>query len=163
MILFALLACPPSEPTAPSVPPPAHEIGVHAEKAPAVHTEMTEAQARPRMYNFWATWCGPCVAELPRIATFASKHPEIEVVLVNTEFRSQRPAVEKFVAEHELTGLRTLMIDDVDPDLALPAIMGDWPDAVPVSVFVRADGKRGKMFVGAVYEADLAAGLTSVR
>lgn len=163
MILwFILSACGPSAPTTPAVEP-GLEVGVHAAKAPAIHAEMTSVQARPRLYNFWATWCGPCVAELPRIATFARAHPELQVVLVNTEFRTQRPAVEKFVADNGLADLRTLMIDDVDPDLALPAILGDWPDAVPVSLFVRADGKRGRMFVGAVYDGDLATGLASVQ
>ncbi len=161
-LLLTLFACGSPTPV-PAAVDASEEVGVHTEKAPAIHTEMKSPHARPRLYNFWATWCGPCVAELPRIAEFARANPDVQVVLVNTEFRAQRPVVERFVRDNGLADLRTLMIDDVDPDLALPAIMGDWPDVVPVSVFVRADGERGRMFVGAVGERDLAAGLASVR
>ena len=47
-----------------------------------------------RLLNFWATWCKPCVAELPYFIEFAQENENVELILVNLDMPSQ---VEKLV------------------------------------------------------------------
>lgn len=37
--------------------------------------------------NFWATWCGPCQAEIPELNAFAAEHPDVTVIGVSTDER----------------------------------------------------------------------------
>lgn len=41
---------------------------------------LAELKGRRVVLNFWATWCAPCLAELPMLKAFAAAHPELTVV-----------------------------------------------------------------------------------
>ncbi len=126
----------------------------------ALKAMLAAPSAKPRLYNFWATWCGPCVAELPALTAFAKDHPEIDVVLVNVDMASIRESkVAPFLVKRGVTGVTSLQLDTADPAGELPKILADWPDTIPVSLFVKPDGTRAKQFNGAVRAEDLQIGL----
>ena len=41
---------------------------------------LAEYQGRPVVLNYWATWCVPCIQEIPEIAEFQRAHPEVVVI-----------------------------------------------------------------------------------
>ena len=43
---------------------------------------LSEGEGRVRIVNFWATWCGGCIHELPYFDEFAKAYPEVEIVAV---------------------------------------------------------------------------------
>ena len=64
--------------------------------------------------DFWATWCGPCLAELPEYVAFAERNRARGVEVVGVVFDSGEPKeVQDFVREHRLTYRQLLGTDDV--------------------------------------------------
>ena len=51
------------------------------------------------LVNYWADWCPPCIKEIPEIAAFANKYPEVKVFAFNfdrLEAEDLRPEIKKF-------------------------------------------------------------------
>jgi thiol-disulfide isomerase/thioredoxin len=51
---------------------------------------------KPLIINFWATWCGPCLREIPMLKALQTERPDLQIVGIAID---RREAVEKFAAE----------------------------------------------------------------
>ena len=99
----------------------------------------------PVLVNLWATWCAPCVKELPTLDKLAQSHAvdgQLGVVAVSQDSGPQ-PSVAAF--------LKKLNVNDLgayhDPEMALSSALG--PDVVlPTSILIGADGREVWRYVG---------------
>lgn len=110
----------------------------------------------PRWINVWATWCPPCVEELPLIKKLEAglQQGGSPVALTLLSVDTSGEAVTKFAAAHpEVTGsLRLSELDALEPWLV--SIGLDKGATLPVHVFVSATGHVTCARTGAVSEAD---------
>jgi thiol-disulfide isomerase/thioredoxin len=53
------------------------------------------------LLNFWASWCGPCVEEIPSLEELQRRMPGVTVVAVSTD--EDRQAYQRFLTEHHIT------------------------------------------------------------
>ncbi len=87
--------------------------------------------------NFWATWCGPCVAELPefnRIDSAFSKQP-IKVLLVSLDFPEAWPVkLQEFLHKKQIRP-EVLWLDESDANAFIPKISSTWSGAIPATLF----------------------------
>lgn len=60
---------------------------------------LDDERGHPVLLTFWASWCGPCRAELPALATWSVDHPDVKVVAVNVD-REKAPAERFLEAVH---------------------------------------------------------------
>ncbi len=64
--------------------------------------------------DFWATWCGPCLTELPEYVTFADRNRARGVEVIGVVFDSGEPKeIQDFVREHRVTYRQLLGNDDM--------------------------------------------------
>ncbi len=93
--------------------------------------------------NFWATWCKPCVKELPEFEKFkdANKGKSIKVILVSADLKSKlETGVIPFVKSHQLSGEIYLLNEA--PSSYNERISPEWSGAFPATLMVKAGRKK---------------------
>ncbi|HEY3777284.1 MAG TPA: TlpA disulfide reductase family protein [Rhizomicrobium sp.] len=102
------------------------------------------------LLNLWATWCGPCVQELPALARLAHALPGLTVVAVS-EGQDSAPATSAFLKAHGAGALATYR----DSDHAFLAAMGAF--GLPLSALIGPDGRERARAIGPAHWDDPAA------
>jgi len=67
---------------------------------------LSDYRGRIVILNFWATWCAPCLEELPTLVDLARQDPQITVLAVSTD--DDAGAYANFRAEHPMPGIVTI-------------------------------------------------------
>ncbi len=97
------------------------------------HHILSEFKGHYVLLNLWATWCGPCVKELPALARLKANVPGLQVVAVNVG-RSTPAETAKFLAGHQAAALSVYN----DTDVALVRAFKAY--GLPLSVLIDPAG-----------------------
>lgn len=111
---------------------------------------MSAHRGQPLLINFWATWCPPCVKELPELDRFAASHRG-RVRVVGLAIDRQAP-VQEFLARHPVRfdiGLAA------QAGTELGRSLGNHAGVLPFTVLLDADGKVVQRKVGASHYDEL--------
>ncbi len=114
--------------------------------------------------NFWATWCGPCVKELPyfEVLEAANQGTKFKVLLVSLDFVTQLESkVIPFVEKKKLISEVALMDED-RPNEWIPRVSEKWSGALPATLFVNTQKKTRHFHEGSFEEGDLEKLLTEI-
>ena len=97
------------------------------------------------MVNFWATWCKPCIKELPDFEKINEQYAsqKVKVILVSLDFPGQMesrliPFVEKRQIKSEV-----ILLDDPDANGWIPKVDQEWSGAIPATLLYN---KRERKF-----------------
>jgi len=83
--------------------------------------------------NFWATWCQPCVEELPYFERLAAE-TDAQVIMVSLDFkRDVRTKLKAFVENRPLN-LPVVALTDAKYDRWIDRVNPDWGGAIPVTI-----------------------------
>jgi thiol-disulfide isomerase/thioredoxin len=127
---------------------------VVATDAAGVMTAVRRPGARAVLVNVWATWCDPCVEELPDILKFYNEHRArgLRLVLVSADSRDDTETVARFLAERGVQFTTYLKTGD---DMAfIDGLDRRWDGTLPTSLLFDGSGQRRRLWQGPVtYDA----------
>lgn len=110
-----------------------------------------------QVINFWATWCGPCVKELPLFEKLAAeKRSDVKVSLVSMDLDldPNPEKVYKFITRKNLQA-EVLLLDEQDPDSWISKIEKEWSGSLPATIIINQKTGQRKFFGKEVHEGDL--------
>ncbi len=104
--------------------------------------------------NFWATWCAPCLKEIPDLAEFDASRDDVE--LIGLAYEEIEPDdMLAFIAKHKIV-YPIAIIDTYQP----PADF-DTPRGLPMTYLIDPAGAVAKRFLGPITSAELASAIAA--
>lgn len=131
----------------------APEERVEVIKIDGLQKLLKEDQHNIHVINFWATWCKPCVAEMPQFIALAENHPEVSVSLVSLDYlENLESKVLPFLVKREIN-LRVLLMDEIDYNLWIDMVDPSWSGAIPATLIIEPSTGK-KIFLEKEFEND---------
>jgi thiol-disulfide isomerase/thioredoxin len=94
--------------------------------------------------NFWATWCAPCIKELPHFEKLGAdfKSEKLAVLLVSVDFKSKlNSAVVPFVKRKNLIN-QVFLLNESNPQEYIDRIDKGWSGSIPATLFIKGDKRK---------------------
>lgn len=105
---------------------------------------LAQWKGKPMLVNFWATWCAPCVKEMPELDDLHKRHPGVQFLGLAVDTPAN---VVKFVTKVPVS--YTVLVTGPG-SIDLMRKLGNGPGALPFTVLLDANGRIKKQILGAV-------------
>jgi thiol-disulfide isomerase/thioredoxin len=126
-----------------ALPSQAQQVAVI--KLPELQKRLSRQNDTTYVVNFWATWCAPCVKELPHFDQLSTTYAKqkVKVLLVSMDYASQLDKkVKPFVQKHGLKS-EVVLLNEPDPNSWMDKVDPKWTGALPFTIIVnKAHNKR---------------------
>ena len=116
--------------------------------------DLAEQRGKWVVVNYWATWCGPCLKEMPELSALDAMREHVEVI--GLAYEEIEPAdLRAFLEKHPVV-YPVAIIDVYDPpkDFATPR-------GLPMTYLIAPDGKVAKQFLGPVTASEVEAAIAA--
>jgi thiol-disulfide isomerase/thioredoxin len=147
-VLFALLMI---------IRPLAAAQDINYLKIPELEKILNNSDNKVYVINFWATWCAPCVSEIPGFEEVSKGYDKKKVrfVMVSLDFPSQ---IEKqlipFLKKNKIT-LDVFVMTDLDYNAWIDKVDPSWQGDIPATLFINNQKKTRLFHSGVVTGPDL--------
>jgi len=119
--------------------------------------KMADTSTVPLIINFWATWCQPCVHELPwfQKAVNAYKNKNVKLLLVSLDFPDDYPkVVADFIKKNKYTA-EVVWLNETDANYFCAKVDRTWEGTIPVTLMVNNSKHYRQFFNQQLPEARL--------
>ncbi|GHE55376.1 hypothetical protein GCM10011340_07660 [Roseivirga thermotolerans] len=125
LLLWSALACSPQG-----------EQRLEVVKFDALDELINRDSEQLEVINFWATWCKPCIKELPYFEELHSENESVHVTLVSLDFADEfEKKVVPFVDSRGLSA-DVLLLDEIDYNAWIDRVDPSWSGAIPATLLI---------------------------
>jgi thiol-disulfide isomerase/thioredoxin len=114
-----------------------HLVSISQEIKPMKLDELAQfiqSRTRPTVFNFWATWCGPCVQEMPWFNKIVNDNKDVDMVFVSVDDNRAYPGkIQSFINAKNIEGT-LIWLDEPSPDIS--SLVPRWSGMIPTTIFV---------------------------
>lgn len=105
--------------------------------------------------NFWATWCKPCVEEMPYFEAANQKFgtQKVKLIFVSLNAVKEKAAVEKFAAKNKIAA-EVVLLDAGNPNVWINQLEPEWTGSIPATLFYK-NGKKVLFHEGELNQTQL--------
>ncbi|HJS54917.1 MAG TPA: TlpA disulfide reductase family protein [Chitinophagaceae bacterium] len=92
----------------------------------------------PVVVNFWATYCVPCIKEIPYFQEVIKKYEDsgVKLLLVSLDFKESYPDKISSFADKRKFDSPIVWLDETNADYFCPKIDSDWSGVMPATLFI---------------------------
>ena len=120
-------------------------MGQEVKKLKIGELEKLIAESRtPLIVNFWATFCKPCIEEIPYFEKLVEKYKQegLSLLLVSLDMRDDYPKIRPFASKRKFSS-RIVWLDESNADYFCPRIDEKWSGGIPATLLIyNKTGKR---------------------
>lgn len=113
-------------------------------KIDQLNERIKKGQDSTYVVNFWATWCAPCIKELPHFEKLGADHKseKLAVLLVSLDFKSKLASnVVSFVKRKNLKN-EVFLLNESSPQEFIDRIDPSWSGSIPATLFIKGDKRK---------------------
>lgn len=98
--------------------------------------------------NFWATWCKPCVAELPDFEKINTEYKtqKVKVLLVSMDFKEDIAKKLKPFIQKNNTVSEVVLLDELNGNEFIDKVSKQWGGAIPATLFTKNNNTVNEFF-----------------
>ncbi|MDO7849744.1 TlpA disulfide reductase family protein [Hymenobacter sp. M29] len=140
---------------------PAFAQNVAVIKFPELQKRLARPTDTTYVVNFWATWCAPCIKELPAFEQLraANAGKKVKVLLVSMDYASQLDKkVKPFVKQRGLKS-EVVLLNEPDPNSWMDKLDAKWSGALPFTLIINNKTKQRATFEQELSQTQLTAAL----
>ena len=109
-----------------------------------------------KVINFWATWCAPCIKELPLFEKLNQENKNVKVTLVSMDIDLDPNVdkVHKFVARKNIKS-EVIVLNEKNPNGWIDKIDKEWTGALPATMIINTKNGKRKFVEKELHDGDL--------
>lgn len=110
--------------------------------------KIIDTSSVPLVVNFWASWCAPCIKEIPWFekSVDAFKDQKVKLILVSLDFAEDYPKGIAAFAKKNNYKSKIVWLDETNADEFCPKIDEKWDGAIPVTLMVNKKRQYRQFF-----------------
>lgn len=108
-----------------------------------------------KVYNFWATWCAPCIREIPQFEKINASYGNVDVILIcldDVDLLNKK--VKPFINIKEIKST-VVLLDETDFNEIIERVDKSWSGAIPATLIVDHKNQKQIFFEGEFKEGEL--------
>lgn len=121
--------------------------------------QLMQHRDSPVVINLWATWCGPCIKEMPYFIKQAQQFPQVKFIFLSLDMKDAYPdQINKFIRKRKIRSA-VVWLDEPNANKYAHKIDPRWEGSIPATIFINNPKKYRKFVEGMMSEKQLVAEL----